>query len=118
MENLSVLTAGCCDRFALAALANNCVASMFKELREDYEFVIVDSSPILPIADSRFVSQYVDSVVLSVFRDISQAPRIRAACEILEAFGVRSVEAVVTGVNEHLGGKRLAYYPPVETAAG
>ena len=109
-ENLSVLTAGYWDRFALAALANNCVASMFKELREDYEFVIVDTSPILPIADSRFVSQYVDSVVLCVFRDISQAPRIRAACEILEAFGVRSVEAVVTGVNEHLGGKQLGYY--------
>ena len=116
-ENLSVLTAGCWDRFALAALANNSVASMFKELREDYEFVIVDTSPILPIADTRFVSQYVDSVVLCVFRDISQAPRIRAACEILEAFGVRSVEAVVTGVNEHLGGKRSGYYQPAETAA-
>ena len=98
-------------------MANNSVASLFKELREDYEFVIVDTSPILPIADAPFVSQYVDSVVLCVFRDISQAPRIRAACEILEAFGVRSVEAVVTGVNEHLGGRHLGYYKPVETAA-
>jgi capsular exopolysaccharide synthesis family protein len=115
--NLSVLTAGCWDRFALSALANNSVASMFKELREDYEFVIVDTSPILPIADTRFVSQYVDSVVLCVFRDISQAPRIRAACEILEAFGVRSVEAVVTGVSDNLGGKRLGYYQSAETAA-
>jgi capsular exopolysaccharide synthesis family protein len=117
MENLSVLTAGCWDRFALAALANNCVASMFKELRDEYEFVIVDTSPILPITDARFVSQYVDSVVLSVFRDISESSRIRAACEILEAFGVQSVEAVVTGVNEHLGGKHLGYYQPAETAA-
>jgi polysaccharide biosynthesis transport protein len=115
-ENLSVLTAGCWDRFALAALANHSVASLFKELREDYEFVIVDTSPILPIADTRFVSQYVDSVVLCIFRDISQAPRIRAACEILEAFGVRAVEAVVTGVNDNLGGKCLSYYQHVEPA--
>jgi capsular exopolysaccharide synthesis family protein len=111
-ENLFVLTAGNWDRFALSALGNHCVGSMFKELREDYEFVIVDTSPILPIADSRLVSQHVDSVVLCVFRDISQAPRIRAACEILEAFGVRSVDAVVTGVNERLGGRNLAYYQP------
>jgi capsular exopolysaccharide synthesis family protein len=116
-ENLSVLTAGVWDRFALSALANNSVASMFKELREDYEFVIVDTSPILPIADTRFVSQYVDSVVLCVFRDISQAGHIRSACEILEAFGVRSVEAVVTGVNDNLGGKRLAYYRSPDNAA-
>jgi capsular exopolysaccharide synthesis family protein len=116
-DNLSVLTAGCWDRFALAALANNCVASMFKELREDYEFVIVDTSPILPVADTRLVCQHVDSVVLCVFRDISQAPLIRSACEILEAFGVRSAEAVVTGVTERLGGKNFGYYQPAEIAA-
>jgi capsular exopolysaccharide synthesis family protein len=116
-NNLSVLTAGVWDRFALSALANNSVASMFKELREDYEFVIVDTSPILPIADTRFVSQYVDSVVLCVFRDISQAGHIRSACEILEAFGVRSVEAVVTGVSDNLGGKRLVYYRAPDNAA-
>lgn len=117
MENLSVLTAGRWDRFALAALANHSVASMFKELREDYEFVIVDTSPILPIADTRFVSQYVDTVVLCVFRDVSQAPRIRAACEMLEAFGVQSVEAVVTGVNDNFNDRRLGYYRAAETAA-
>jgi Mrp family chromosome partitioning ATPase len=101
----------------LAALANHSVASMFKELREDYEFVIVDTSPILPIADTRFVSQYVDTVVLCVFRDVSQAPRIRAACEMLEAFGVQSVEAVVTGVNDNFNDRRLGYYRAAETAA-
>jgi polysaccharide biosynthesis transport protein len=118
LENLSILTAGCWDRFALAALANNSVGSMFKELRDDYEFVIVDTSPLLPIADTRFVSQYVDTVVLCVFRDISQAPRIRAACEILEAFGVQSVEAVVTGVSDNFNDKRLGYYRAAETAVG
>jgi len=108
-SNLAVVTAGRWDRLALASLSNGAAASMFKELRDEFDFVVIDTSPILPVADARFVSQYVDSVVLSVFRDISEAPKIQAACEILAAFGVRSIEAVVTGPNENMYGQHLGY---------
>ncbi len=107
--NLSVITAGRWNRMALSALANGGADSLFKELRDEYEFVIVDTSPILPIADARFVSQYVDSVVLCVFRDVSESPKILAACEILEAFGVQCVEAAVAGTSEKDAG-RTGYY--------
>jgi len=108
-DNLAVLTAGRWDRQALAALANGGAGPMFERLRADFEFVVVDSSPVLPVADTRFVSQHADAVLLSVFRDISQAPRIQAAREILEAFGVRSVEAVVTGPGDSQSAKDLGY---------
>lgn len=114
-ENLSVVTAGQWDRQALASLSNGNAAPLFKELRETFEFVVIDTSPILPVADARFVSQLVDTVVLSVFRDISQAPKIQAACDILAAFGVQSVEAVVTGLNEHSYGKHMGYESTVTT---
>ena len=108
-ENLSVITAGQWDRQALAALSNGSASALFKELRADFDFVVVDTSPILPVADARFVSQLVDSVVLSIFRDVSQAPKIQAACEILTAFGVKSVEAVVTGLNQNAYGRHMGY---------
>ena len=108
-DNLSVLTAGRWNRQALASLSNGSASDLFKQLREQFEFVVVDTSPILPVADARFVSQHVDSVVLSVFRDVSEAPKIRAACDILAAFGVQSVEAVVTGPNTNSYGKLVEY---------
>jgi len=99
-KNLHVVTAGRCDRHALQALANGMDQRLLETLRADFEFVIVDGSPILPVADSRYVAQHVDSVVLSVFRDFSRAPKVMAACEVLETFGVRDVEAVVTSSSE------------------
>ena len=114
-ENLSVVTAGQWDRQALASLSNGNAAPLFKELRKTFEFVVIDTSPILPVADARFVSQLVDTVILSVFRDISQAHKIQAACDILAAFGVQSVEAVVTGLNEHSYGKHMGYESTVTT---
>ena len=108
-DNLAVVTAGRWDRQALASLSNGSVSNLFKQLREDYDFVVVDTSPILPVADARFVSQFVDTVVLSVFRDVSEAPKIQAACDILAAFGAHSVEAVVTGSNNNLYGRHTGY---------
>lgn len=108
-DNLAVVTAGRWDRGALASLSNGAAAAMFKQLREDYDFVVVDTSPILPVADARFVSQHVDSVVLSIFRDVSQTPKIEAACEILAAFGVNTLEAVVTGPNSNMYGRHMGY---------
>jgi Mrp family chromosome partitioning ATPase len=99
----------------LASLSNGAVDSLFKQLREDFDFVVVDTSPILPVADARFVSQYVDTVVLSVFRDISEAPKIQAACDILAAFGANCVEAVVTGPSHGLYGRHVGYEATVSS---
>ncbi len=96
-NRLSFLPAGRWDRKAMAALTNGAAEHLLRELRGDYDFVILDSSPILPVADTRFVSQHVDLVVLSVRRDHSSAPKMRAACEILAAFGAKHVETVVIG---------------------
>jgi len=108
-DNLSVVAAGRWDRQALAALANGAAGPIFASLREEAEFIVIDASAVLPVADTRFVSQHVDTVLLSIFRDVSQTHRILAACEILEAFGVRSLEAVVTCPTDYLRGRSLKF---------
>lgn len=110
-ENLSVVTAGRWDRRVLASLSSGATAALLNQLRANFDFVILDSSPILPIADTRLVSQHVDTVILSVFRDVSQGARVLAAYEILDAFGVSTVEAVVTGEQQHGYGKGMNYEP-------
>jgi len=109
VEGLSVVGAGAWDRRSLTALANGAAGVLFEELREDFEFIIVDTSPILPVADTRFISQHVDIALLSVFRDVSQSPKISAACEILSAFGVETVDAVVVGESEGLRKTDMEY---------
>ncbi|MCR4413434.1 MAG: AAA family ATPase [Thermoguttaceae bacterium] len=97
IDNLTILPAGRADRRLLSSLANGAVKGLFDRLRDEFEFVVVDGSPILPVVDARFLCQHVDGVVLSVFRDVSSVPNILAACEVLAGFGVRPLGAVVTG---------------------
>jgi capsular exopolysaccharide synthesis family protein len=106
-EYLSVVTAGNWDRQVLPALANGSICPMLERLRENFDFVIIDSSPLLPVVDSRLVCKRVDAVVLSVLRDVSEASKVQAAQEMLDAFGVSQVYGVVTSGEHHGHAKNL-----------
>ena len=98
----SVVTAGNWNRQVLPALANGSVGPLLEQLRQRFDFVIIDSSPLLPVVNTRLVCQHVNSVLLSVLRDVSEADKVTAAQEMLDAFGVAHVDAVVTS-GEKLG---------------
>jgi capsular exopolysaccharide synthesis family protein len=106
-EYLSVVTAGNWDRQVLPALANGSICPLLDRLRENFDFVIIDSSPLLPVVDSRLICKRVDAVLLSVLRDVSEASKVQAAQEMLDAFGVSRVHAVVTSGEHHGHAKNL-----------
>ncbi|MGQ9505322.1 MAG: polysaccharide biosynthesis tyrosine autokinase [Thermogutta sp.] len=97
IENLYVLSAGYWSPHRLAVLANGVVGTIFNQLREEFDLVIVDGTPVLPVADTRFISTHCDGVVLSVIRDYSRGPLVRSTKQILESFRVRVLGTVMTG---------------------
>ncbi|RMF88939.1 MAG: tyrosine-protein kinase family protein, partial [Planctomycetota bacterium] len=97
IENLDIIPAGQWSYRGMAVLANGVVGGLFRSLREQYDFVIVDGSPVLPVADTRFVSMHVDGVVMSVLRDVSRMPKVHAAYRTLAAFDAKILGAIVTG---------------------
>jgi capsular exopolysaccharide synthesis family protein len=102
ISNLWLLAAGACDGRALQALAQGRLKEELTDLREMFEFVIFDTSPVLPIADAVQVGQHVDGVVLSVLRRVSRLPRVHAASQRLTQFGVRVLGAVVLGAQAEI----------------
>jgi capsular exopolysaccharide synthesis family protein len=99
VPGLSLLAAGQWDREVMDALARDGVAELFERLKEEFDFIVVDSHPVLPAADSLLLGQHADAVILSVLRDVSQAPRVYAACQRLSTLGIRILGAVVNGTD-------------------
>jgi capsular exopolysaccharide synthesis family protein len=105
VENLWVMPAGQWDREVMQALARDGGADIFERLKNDYDFVIVDSHPVLPATDSLLIGQHVDAVLMSLLRDVSQTPRVYAAGQRLTSLGIRVLGAVVNGMKpEDYGG--------------
>lgn len=97
IPNLWLIPAGKADSIALQTLAFDVVPKLFERLRLHYDFVIVDSCPILPVTDSMLVGQHVDAVIFSLLREVSRMPRVYAAYQRLSSLGIRMLGAVVNG---------------------
>jgi capsular exopolysaccharide synthesis family protein len=99
LDGLSVITAGQWDREVILSLARDGVEGIFERLREEFDFIIVDSHPVLSATDSLLVGQQADAVLLSVMRQLSQMPRVYGAAQRLTALKIRVLGAVVNGAD-------------------
>ncbi|MGO8898234.1 MAG: polysaccharide biosynthesis tyrosine autokinase [Isosphaeraceae bacterium] len=108
VEELKVITAGKCDPQTLKILSQGGLGGLFARLKEQYDFVIVDSSPILAVADAQIIAQQVDAVLFSILADVSRKTKIQAAYQRISALGVKVLGAVVTG--SHDSGYGTNYY--------
>ncbi|MBM3996334.1 MAG: CpsD/CapB family tyrosine-protein kinase [Planctomycetes bacterium] len=96
-SRLWVLPAGNCDTHALQALAQDNVRTLFEQLKQQYDFIIIDGPAVLPVTDGLLIGQHVDGVVYAVLTDVSRAPDVHAAQQKMAPLGVRTLGAVVLG---------------------
>jgi capsular exopolysaccharide synthesis family protein len=109
ISRLWAMSAGHWDSHAVQALAQEGVRSLFGQLKEQYDFIVVDSCPVLPVADSLLLGQHVDSVLFAVMRDVSRAPALYAAQQRLEGLGVRTLGAVMIGADGDVAATSYTY---------
>jgi capsular exopolysaccharide synthesis family protein len=108
LPGLSLLAAGRCDTRALQGLAQGGLRQIFDQLKEQFDFIVIDSAPVLPVADSLQVGQHVDAVVFSVLREVSRTPAVYAAYHRMASLGIRMLGAIVNGAKTDSYG--YAYY--------
>ncbi len=99
VPNLWVIPAGQCSNRVISALAQgHQLETLFNRLRGQFDFIIVDSCPVLPVADALLIGQHVDGVLFSIMQDVSQVPKVMNASEKLAQLNILLLGAVVNGV--------------------
>jgi succinoglycan biosynthesis transport protein ExoP len=97
VPNLWMISGGEFDDRAQALLSLPPGQQLFERLRAEFDFVVVDSAPVLPVADTLLLGPHVDAAIFAILRGTSQLPKIHSAQERLSALGVPIVGAVVAG---------------------
>ncbi len=98
VEGLSFINTGYNDPASLQALASDQVQKVLGQLRSEFDFIVIDTGPVLVGADSLLLGQHADTSLVSVRRDVSRIPKINEACDRLRAVGVDVMGAVISGV--------------------
>jgi Mrp family chromosome partitioning ATPase/capsular polysaccharide biosynthesis protein len=109
--SLDALPAGAVPADPLALLRGERFADLFAGLRDEYDYVIVDSPPLMSVSDAMPLAKVVDGVVLVVRVDLASRKGVTRAVELLRRsagedaiVGAVAADAEVRDVAEGYGG--------------
>lgn len=92
-EKLDVLTVGKVPSNPSELLSSQAMKNFINKLKDDYDYVLIDTPPVLPVTDATVISTYTDRVVLVCLSGKAQIEVTKRAVESLQ-----KVDANILGV--------------------
>lgn len=84
--------------------------TLFKELREVYDYILVDSPPVLPVSDSLSIAKLVDGIIFINGSGKANKKRILDAFNSLKITGTPIIGTMMTQVPMKKGSRSQANY--------
>jgi succinoglycan biosynthesis transport protein ExoP len=102
LSNLSILPAGTLKGNAGELICSETMQRVLQELRQRFQFVVIDSAPILPFVDGRALSTLVDAVILVGRAGITTRQAMRRSVELFrELHGAPILQVVLNAADQN-----------------
>jgi capsular exopolysaccharide synthesis family protein len=101
VDGLWLLPAGRWDPAAAQALGRPQLGPLLDELRGQFDVVVIDAPPVLPVADALLLGRQADGVLLTLLHGVSQVGTAHHALERLGEIGVPVLGVVLNGLQVH-----------------
>jgi capsular exopolysaccharide synthesis family protein len=96
--NLTCVSSGTGPENPISVLISDKFRRFTSAIRSRYEFVVIDSPPLLPYADGRFLAALADGAVLVGYAGLTARKSLVSAAEILAQQAVPILGVVLNGV--------------------
>jgi len=110
LDNLDILPSGTLRQNPIALLNSARMRSILSECRQAYDYVLIDTPPIVGLADARSLTSKVDTSVLVAAVGYSKRALVARAAEILRTSGSDMAGLVVNFVRRNDGNSYHQYY--------
>ena len=101
IENLFFLSSGSVPPNPTELLVSPKMAETVAELRDNYEYVVIDSAPVLPVSDSMVLSRLTDGVVIVANGSATPRQQVKTACARLEYARAKILGVVLNRIKLH-----------------
>ena len=111
VAGLMMIPAGQWKDETAVALVSTELQGLFEVWRSQFDFVIVDSSPVLPVTDPLLLALHADGVLVSLLQGVSRMPLANEAYKRMTALGIRVLGVVLNGTPVRGYGYSTGYFP-------
>jgi len=120
IPGLSILPAGRWNMSTRQSLVGDRWRTLKQQLESEFDFVVIDTSPLLMVSDAMLLAREADGVVVSVLLGVSQIARVAETVNRLQAIGAVLAGVVVNNVQSEVYRRymsRSKYAAPAPVAA-
>lgn len=114
-SGLRVLTSGPIPPNPSELLGSTAMEKLISELRSQFELLVIDTPPVLPVTDAAVTATQADGVLLVVRHGHTQQDQVVQSLEALEAVDARILGAVLSMSPDHRRDRLPAYYDDQRT---
>jgi len=98
IDNLSFIAAGAVPAKPVELLASDRMKELITTLRAKFNFVLIDTPPVIPVTDAVVISSFVEGVILVIKAGQTQRGVVTRAIELLSQTHSTIIGHVLTGV--------------------
>jgi capsular exopolysaccharide synthesis family protein len=114
LPQLAILTAGPKEAMPAEMLGSSTMAELMRGWREQYDYVIIDTAPLLAVTDALRIAPEADSVLLVMRSGQTTREVLARGCTSLSQHAVPVLGIVVNAVNFRSSGPYYAYHAQLE----
>ena len=112
-DNLHVLTSGTIPPNPAEMVASDKMKKFLENVKKEYDYIIIDSPPLLPVTDAQILSTEADGTVLVVAAGESHKDACIKAKDLLQKVDATILGVVMAKIDENSGygyGSKYYYY--------
>lgn len=110
LDHLKIITSGPIPPSPTELLSSNRMGQLIEELQEKFDLVLLDSPPVLGLADSPVMAALVDGVVIVIQSDRSRRGSLKASLRRLRSMRTTILGGVLTKFDPNDMGNRYSEY--------
>ena len=112
--NFDFLNRGTKSSYPTVLLGSEAISKLFDSLRKEYDYIIVDAPPMLPVSDALIISKLCDCCLFVISEPLTDRRAAKEAVTALRNNGVNVVGCVLTCIsrksNSYYNSKYKYYY--------
>jgi len=109
-NNLDVLVSGSKTELISNILISNKLKEMINLLKETYDYILLDSPPVLSASDALYISKLSDAIIYVIAEDKAKKASIKEAVELLIQQKANILGSVLTQKESHFNHYSTKYY--------
>jgi len=114
LPQLAILTAGPEEAMPAETLGSSAMHELMRGWREQYDYVIIDTAPVLAVTDALRIAPEADSVLLVMRSGQTTREALARACTSLNQHSVPVLGIVINAVNFRSSGPYYSYHAQLE----